>query len=85
MLIVDVIAVVVLIGAFAGGLARGFFASLGTVVGTVLGAVAALWLLPLVTPWVATVVPEGVWRGGADAGREGFNKCRPQPPEVMVF
>ena len=29
MLIVDVIAVVVLIGAFAGGLARGFFASLG--------------------------------------------------------
>lgn len=65
MLIVDVIAVVVLIGAFAGGLARGFFASLGTVVGTVLGAVAALWLLPLVTPWVATVVPEGVWRAAA--------------------
>ena len=81
MLIVDVIAVVVLIGAFAGGLARGFFASLGTVVGTVLGAVAALWLLPLVTPWVATVVPEGVWRaaiGGAIGHviRHGVDRVR---------
>ncbi|GAA3019565.1 CvpA family protein [Microbacterium dextranolyticum] len=64
-LIVDVIAIVALVAAFVSGLARGFFASLGSVVGMVLGAAAALWLLPLATPWLADVLPSGGWRSAA--------------------
>lgn len=65
MLIVDIIAVVALLLALASGLARGFFASLGSVIGMIAGAAAALWMLPLVTPWLSTVVPSGGWRTAA--------------------
>lgn len=65
MLIVDIIAVAALLIAFATGIARGFFASLGSVIGMVVGAAAALWLLPLATPWFATVVSDGGWRMAA--------------------
>lgn len=65
MLLVDIIAVVALIVAFATGLARGFFASLGAVVGMLLGAAAALWGLPLAAPWLADLIPEGGWRAAA--------------------
>lgn len=65
MLIVDIVAVIALLVAFVAGLARGFFASLGTLVGMVAGALAALWLVPLVTPAVSSVVPIGVWRSAA--------------------
>jgi len=65
MLVVDIVAVVALLVAFAAGLARGFFASIGTLVGMVAGALAALWLVPLVTPAISAVVPIGVWRTAA--------------------
>jgi len=61
-LIVDIIAAAALLTALVAGLARGFFASLGSVVGMVAGAAAALWLLPLATPWLSTVIPSGGWR-----------------------
>lgn len=65
MQVVDIIALGILVVALIAGLARGFFASLGTVVGMVLGAVAALWGLPLVTPWLSGILPEGGWRAAA--------------------
>lgn len=63
--IVDIIAVVALLGAFVTGIARGFFASLGTIVGMVAGAFLALWLVPVVTPAISSVIPVGLWRSVA--------------------
>lgn len=68
MLIVDIIAAVALLVAFAAGISRGFFASLGTIAGLVAGAAAALWLIPLATPVVSDLVPAGSWRTAALAG-----------------
>ncbi|QRY40743.1 MarP family serine protease [Microbacterium hominis] len=65
MLIVDIIAAAALLIAFAAGIARGFFASLGSVIGMIVGAAAALWLLPLATPWLSTVIPSGGARTAA--------------------
>lgn len=65
MLLIDVILIVVLLIAFAVGMGRGFFASLGLIVGMVAGALAALWLMPLITPAVSDVVPIGPWRSAA--------------------
>ncbi|WP_345788062.1 CvpA family protein [Microbacterium hominis] len=65
MLIVDIIAAAALLIAFAAGIARGFFASLGSVIGMIVGVAAALWLLPLATPWLSTVIPSGGARTAA--------------------
>lgn len=67
-LVVDIIAAAALLVAFAAGIARGFFASLGTVVGLVAGAAAALWLVPLATPFVSDLIPAGLGRTAALAG-----------------
>ncbi|MDW4571174.1 MarP family serine protease [Microbacterium sp. M3] len=61
MIVVDVIVVLLLVGALVAGIQRGFFASIGTLAGLAAGAVAAFWLTPLVSAWV----PSPVWRGPA--------------------
>jgi S1-C subfamily serine protease len=61
MIVVDVLVVLILIGALAAGIHRGLFASIGTLAGLAAGAVAAFWLTPLVSTWV----PQPVWRGAA--------------------
>ncbi|KJL34954.1 MULTISPECIES: MarP family serine protease [Microbacterium] len=58
-LVVDVIAVLLLIGALAGGIARGLLASAGALLGVVAAGAAAWWLLPL----LSGVVPWSQWRG----------------------
>lgn len=65
MLVVDIVVLIVLAVALVSGFTRGFFASLGVIVGMVAGALAALWLVPLATPAVSTVVPPGLWRSVA--------------------
>lgn len=59
MIVVDVLAVLILVGALVAGLQRGFFASIGTLVGLAAGAFAAYWLTPLVSSWVGSPA----WRG----------------------
>ncbi|WP_426320260.1 MarP family serine protease [Microbacterium sp. E-13] len=61
MIAVDLIVVLLLVGACVAGVRRGFFASVGTLVGVAAGAFAAFWLTPLVSAWV----PSPVWRGPA--------------------
>lgn len=61
MIVVDVIVVLLLVGACIAGVQRGFFASIGTFAGLAAGAFAAYWLTPLVSGWV----PSPVWRGPA--------------------
>jgi S1-C subfamily serine protease len=61
MIVVDVIVVLLLIGACVAGVQRGFFASIGTFAGLAAGAFAAFWLTPLVSAWV----PSAAWRGPA--------------------
>ncbi|KAF2413265.1 serine protease [Microbacterium sp. B35-04] len=61
MVVVDVVIVLLLIGACISGVQRGFFASIGTFAGIAAGAFAAYWLTPLVSSWV----PSPVWRGPA--------------------
>jgi S1-C subfamily serine protease len=61
MIVVDVLIVLILVGALIGGIHRGFFASIGTLAGLAAGAVAAFWLTPLVSAWV----PSPLWRGPA--------------------
>jgi S1-C subfamily serine protease len=61
MIVVDVIVVLLLIGACVAGAQRGFFASIGTFAGLAAGAFAAFWLTPLVSAWV----PSAAWRGPA--------------------
>jgi len=65
MLVVDLIAVVALFAAAVVGVVRGFFASLGTILGIVAGGFLALWLVPLLTPAISSVVPVGPWRSAA--------------------
>ena len=59
MIVVDVLVVLILVGALVAGLQRGFFASIGTLVGLAAGAFAAYWLTPLVSSWVGSPA----WRG----------------------
>lgn len=59
MIVVDVLVVLILVGALVGGIQRGFFASIGTLVGLAAGAFAAYWLTPLVSSWVGSPA----WRG----------------------
>lgn len=59
MVVVDVLVVLILVGALVAGLQRGFFASIGTLVGLAAGAFAAYWLTPLVSSWVGSPA----WRG----------------------
>lgn len=61
MIVVDVIVVLLLVGACVAGVRRGFFASIGALAGLAAGAFAAFWLTPLVSAWV----PSSVWRGPA--------------------
>lgn len=61
MFVVDVLVVLILVGACVAGVQRGFFASIGTLAGIAAGAFAAYWLTPLVSAWV----PSAVWRGPA--------------------
>ena len=61
MIVVDVLVVLLLLGALVAGVQRGFFASIGTFAGLVAGAFAAFWLTPLVSGWV----PSPAWRGPA--------------------
>lgn len=61
MIVVDVLVVLLLVGALIGGIRRGFFASIGTLAGLAAGAVAAFWLTPMVNAWV----PSAAWRGVA--------------------
>jgi len=61
MIVVDVLVVLILVGALAAGIQRGFFASIGTLAGLAAGAFAAFWLTPLVSAWV----PSPLWRGPA--------------------
>lgn len=61
MVVVDVVIVLLLIGACIAGVQRGFFASIGTFAGIAAGAFAAYWLTPLVSAWV----PSPLWRGPA--------------------
>lgn len=61
--IVDVVAVIILLGALASGLRSGFAATLGALLGLVAGAVAAVWALP----WVSGAV-DPPWRTAAVIG-----------------
>lgn len=61
MIVVDVIVVLLLLGALVAGVQRGFFASIGMLAGVAAGAFAAFWLTPLVSAWV----PSPLWRGPA--------------------
>ena len=61
MVVVDVVIVLLLVGACIAGVQRGFFASIGTFAGIAAGAFAAYWLTPLVSAWV----PSPLWRGPA--------------------
>lgn len=61
MVVVDVLVVLLLVGACIAGVRRGFFASIGMFAGLAAGAFAAFWLTPLVSAWV----PSAVWRGPA--------------------
>ena len=60
MIVVDVLVVVILIGALLAGVQRGFFASIGTLIGLAAGALAAYWLTPLVSSWVGEPALRGL-------------------------
>lgn len=64
MIVVDVLVVLVLVGALITGIRRGFFASIGTLAGLAVGGIAAFWLTPAVAAGVAA--PE--WRSAAVIG-----------------
>jgi S1-C subfamily serine protease len=61
MIVVDVLVILLLVGACVAGVHRGFFASIGMLAGLAAGAFAAYWLTPLVSGWV----PSPMWRGAA--------------------
>lgn len=67
-MLVDLIVVLALVGALAVGAIRGFAESLGLLVGAVIGALAAFWLLPVLTPVAADLMPATGWRTAALAG-----------------
>lgn len=52
--ILDVVLVIVLLGALITGLSRGLFASAGSLIGLVVGGALAWWLLPIANAWLAT-------------------------------
>ncbi|WP_137846319.1 MarP family serine protease [Microbacterium sp. 2FI] len=77
MLIVDIVLVLVLIGALVAGATRGFVGSIGVIAGLVAGGAAAYWLVPLVNdawPWqqwrplVVVLATLGLLIGGASIG-----------------
>lgn len=53
MLLVDVIVVILLVGALAIGVTRGLVAIAGSLAGLVVGALLAVWAVPLIAPGVA--------------------------------
>lgn len=53
MLLVDVIVVILLVGAFAIGVTRGLVAIAGSLAGLVVGSLLAVWAVPLIAPGVA--------------------------------
>lgn len=67
-MLVDLIVVLALISALAIGALRGFAESLGLLVGAVLGALAAFWLVPLLAPVAAQLIPAPGWRTAAYVG-----------------
>lgn len=92
-LVVDVVLLVVLVGALGVGVSRGLLASLGILIGVVLGGLAAFWLVPVVNdvwPWQSTrifavialvllLVIGGAAAGGALGGalRRGVDRSAP--------
>jgi S1-C subfamily serine protease len=56
--IVDVVLVLVLLGALSYGFSRGFFRTVGGLIGIVAGGIAAYFVIPQVAGWI----PEPGWR-----------------------
>lgn len=60
-LLLDVLLLLLLVGAIARGAASGFLFTLGSVIGATVGAVLAFLLIPPITTWIS----EPMWRAAA--------------------